>query len=467
MGVLETRIIELEALVHAMAEELAALRAENTALRAKIARLEKNSGNSSKPPSSDIVKPSKAVKKSGKKRKPGGQKGHPRHLRPPFDELQVDAIVELKLERCPDCGHELAPCSHLPQVVQQVELAPRPVVVTEYRQGRFWCENCQCHHTAPMPPEVENTGLFGPMLTTLVAYLKGRCHMSYTTVQAFFAEVLALEVSTGHLANTVRKVSNAMAPTYDALLEQLSGQSHLHLDETGAKQSGKKRWTWCFRSPDFTVFHVDESRASEVLKNLLGEKFAGVISCDFWGAYRKFARQTSAELQFCWAHLIREVKFLAGSKDKKTANYGRRLLKYIREMFSTIHRRDQLSKLVWKRRMHAHRDAILKTSQRAIPENTDAINISARLRDWSTDYFRFIETGIPPTNNLAEQSIRHVVIDRKITQGTRSDWGNRWLERFWSVLATCRQRGHNLLSFLHSCVESLLHGTAPPPILNT
>jgi hypothetical protein len=83
--------------------------------------------------------------------------------------------------------------------------------------------------------------------------------------------------------------------------------------------------------------------------------------------------------------------------------------------------------------------------------------------DWNTatDYFRFIESGLPPTNNLCEQSIRRVVIDRKVTQGTRSDWGNRWLERFWSVLSTCEQRGKNVMVFLKSCMDALILNDSP------
>ncbi|MDR1494090.1 MAG: hypothetical protein LBT05_15415 [Planctomycetaceae bacterium] len=79
--------------------------------------------------------------------------------------------------------------------------------------------------------------------------------------------------------------------------------------------------------------------------------------------------------------------------------------------------------------------------------------------------FRFIESNIPPTNNLAEQTICKVVIDRKVTQGARSDWGNRRQKRFWSVLATCEQRGANVTSFLKNCVDALLHGRTPPQLI--
>jgi len=147
------------------------------------------------------------------------------------------------------------------------------------------------------------------------------------------------------------------------------------------------------------------------------------------------------------------------------ARYGKRLLQQIQSMFTTIHRRGILTDRTWFRRMAEHREEILKEAWRRMPNNKDAINLAERLWNDRNDYFRFIETNIPPTNNLGEQAIRRVVIDRKVTQGTRSDWGNRWLERFWSVLATCEQHSTSAMSFLQSCIQSLVHGLSPPSLL--
>jgi transposase len=213
----------------------------------------------------------------------------------------------------------------------------------------------------------------------------------------------------------------------------------LHIDETGGKESGKKRWNWCLRGKKITVFFIAASRASTVLERLLGKDYAGIISCDFWGAYRKFARNSCAKLQFCWAHLIREVKFLSESAGRKAANYGKRLLAAIGGMFSTIHRRGILKERTWQARMLGHQKSIVQTAGYRVPENKEAINIAQRLQKWEEEYFGFIGSGVPATNNAAEQSIRRVVIDRKVTQGTRSGWGNRWTERFWSILSTCEQ----------------------------
>ena len=81
-------------------------------------------------------------------------------------------------------------------------------------------------------------------------------------------------------------------------------------------------------------------------------------------------------------------------------------------------------------------------------------------------YFRFLTTpGVEPTNNLAEQAIRFVVIDRLITQGTRSEKGDRWCERIWTVIATCRQQGRSVFDYLEAAVTAWFADTDPPALL--
>ena len=450
---LEKRVAELEALLKAALEEIARLNG----------LLSKNSSNSSKPPSSDIVKPPKG--KGKRKRKIGAQKGHKTNFRTPFEQHQIDQTVELALEACPKCGGELETTNEPPQKHQQVELVAKPFIVTEYQQSKYWCGKCQCHHTAKLPAEVWRGGFFGKNLIALTAYLKGRSHMSFTTLQDFYADALGIKVSRGFLTKQIRKASEALLRTYDDLVAQLKKEDHLHSDETGGKENGKRRWTWCFRTRDFTVFHIDPSRGSEVLEKILGKDFAGKISCDFFSAYRKFAKESKATLLHCWAHLIREVRFLSESKDKKVARWGERLLDAIGKMFKTIHRQDDLQCCVWFRRMQKHRESILKDAWHRLPkDNNDAWNLAVRLWNEQESYFRFIEEDLPATNNLCEQSIRRVVLNRKITQGTRSDWGNRWWERIWTILATCQQQGKNVMEFLQTAVESFLQRRSPPTL---
>ena len=137
--------------------------------------------------------------------------------------------------------------------------------------------------------------------------------MSYTSIEKFFDDVLHLDVSRGQLAKVVQKGSTALGPCYAQLQAALPEQRMLNVDETGHPECGKKLWTWGFHAPGaegFTWFHIDPSRSSEVLKEFLGETFRGVLGCDYFSAYRKFLDETGAVMQFCWAHLVRDVKFL-------------------------------------------------------------------------------------------------------------------------------------------------------------
>jgi len=466
LGNKDKRITELETQLKFALEENERLRAEIIKLKDKIDSLNKTSKNSHKPPSSDIVDSPKTGDIQNQEQKKGAKFGHKQHLRKPFDKIEVHETFVIDLKTCPVCEGKLQASNESPEVHQRIELVEKPFIVTEYIRPWYWCDYCKCFHIAKLPQEVEKSGFFGPKLIAFTAYLKGRCHMSYKTIKDFFADTFKLNVSTGFLAKQVHKASEAIAIPYNELKSHLPEEKHLHIDETGGKENGDKRWNWCFRAEKFTVFHINKSRGSEVLEKILGKDFGGIISCDFWGAYRKFSGLSLAVLQFCWAHLIREVKFFAGSGRKEVSSYGERMLVAIKMMFNTIHQRDLISEREWILRMEKHREMIMWESWEDIPDDSDVENIAERLWEWQEEYFCFIYHKIPPTNNLGEQSIRRIVIDRKITQGTRSDWGNHWMERFWSVLSTCEQQGKNVMVFLNTCIESYLHGHAPPSLLN-
>ena len=293
--------------------------------------------------------------------------------------------------------------------------------------------------------------------------------MSYTTLRDFYRDAFHLKVSTGFLAKQVRKVSDALKQPYETLVAKLPEEEHLHSDETGGKENGKKRWTWCFRAKDYTVFHVCSSRGSAVLEEHLGNDYSGIISSDFFSAYRKFQRLSQSGFQYCWSHVIREVKYFASYPVKKVSRWGGRLLAEIRKMFRVFHRleefrlaQDVKSEQRWLRKLHACKESLLWSAWYRLPAHKDVCTLAERLWNCQEDYFRFMESGVPPTNNLCEQSIRRVVIDRKITQGTRSDWGNRWSERIWTMLATCDQRRENVMECLQAWVRTFLQGYSPP-----
>lgn len=473
------RIAELEAENAALKSEVAAHRAEVAALKAEVkrlaelvARLSKNSTNSSKSPSSDMVKPPKGVSSKSpaqgkkKKRNIGGQPGHEKHEREPFAPDEIDDTRHYELSCCPCCGGGVSPRRGRARVVQQVELHPRPVEVTEHRAEGGWCRRCKRMVYAPLPASVNRGGLLGPELTALAGYLKGACHASFSTIRKYFRDVLQIRISRGQLAKVIRKVSAAMAPAYDALRAALPGERVLNIDETGHKENGRKLWTWCFRAEPYTLFKIDPSRGSEVLIDVLGEEFNGVLGCDYFSAYRKYMKDFSVELQFCLAHFIREVKFILTLPGRREKVYAERLLNALREVFALIHRRDRMSNERFQAAMAVARQNVIDAATWAPPGCKQARNLAKRFLRHGDAYFRFVTTpGVQPTNNLAEQAIRFCVIDRKITQGTRGDPGRRWCERIWTVMATCTQQGRSVFPYLRDAVSALFNGQ-PIPTLN-
>jgi transposase len=465
-AMIEEVVGPLRATIAQLEGRIAGLQAEVDRLRGENARLRKDSSTSSKPPSSDIVKPKKPLPKGGKRRRKGGQPGHEQHLRSPFPPEAVNEFLPYTLDCCPDCGGTLAPAGRPPEVLQQVEIVACPTKVTEHQGLAYWCPHCRKHHYASLPKAVEKAGLFGPRLTALVAFMKGVCHASFSTIRKFLRDVVQVKVSRGYLAKLIGKVSESLAKSYAELFERLPGEAVLNVDETGHKENGQKFWTWCFRAQVYTLFRIDKSRGSKVLVEVLGKEFNGVLGCDYFSAYRKYMRECDVLVQFCMAHLIRDVKFLLTLPAREDQAYGQRVRDALRELFAVIHRREELSAASLQKALELARDQVLLVATTRVPKSNHAQNLAKRFCDNGEAYFRFITTpGIDPTNNLAEQAIRFVVIDRHITQGTRSEKGRRWCERIWTVIATCAQQGRAVFQFLLDSVQAHLCGVPPPSLL--
>lgn len=454
---LEEKVARLEKLIEQQAARL-------KELEARLAMSSKDSSTSSKPPSSDIVKPKKAKPKGRRKRRAGGQPGHDKHERQ-FQPEDVDVQHGHTLESCPKgCCSDLLLIPEATKTYYQYELVDKPVLLHAHQVYGCYCPECDEIHYDVVPAEVRNGGLVGPRLSATIAYLKGVCHSSYTTTQSFLGEVLGVPLSTGMIAKVIGKMSGALEEPYTELWNQLPNEGTVNVDETGHKERGEKFWTWCFRPELFTLFRIDKSRGSNVLTDVLGEEFNGVLGCDYFSAYRKFMGDFDVRVQFCLAHLIRDIKFLQ-KLDKVSRSFAERLLKKIRALFRIIHRRESMTPERFQAQLEKVRKAILKIGRRP-PPRSEAMNIARRFRKHGKAYFEFITTPeIEPTNNLAEQAIRFVVIDRKVTQGTRGLSGRKWCERIWTTIATCTQQGRSVFEFLHQALSAFFQGQPAPSLL--
>ena len=446
-------------------------------LEEKLATSKKNSRNSSKPPSSDIVKPKKpkASENEGK-RKAGGQPGHPKHTRPLYTEDQIDKFHHDAYPSCPNCGGEVSLRLDLePRRVQQIEIEKMPVLKEEHRSYAVWCEECEKIHYKPFPESVVKAGLFQERITALVAYMKYVCHASFSTIRKFIRDVLGESVCRGFLRKVIAKVTSSLNDPYEELLNRIPLETVVNADETGHKDKGEKFWTWVFRAELYVLFKIDKTRSTQVLIDVLGESFNGVLGCDYFSSYQSYMRRFGTVLQFCIAHLIRDVRFLTNLPDKETKAYGERILDGIRELFEIIHNRESFSKASFRTGLEQAKHMIIAAATTNVPSLLDkngkelrrhAKNMADRFRKHGEAYFTFITTpGMDPTNNIAEQAVRFIVIDRHVSQGTRGLAGRKTAERLWTVVGTCQLQGRSAFNFILEAVHAYFHGQTSPSLL--
>ena len=455
-----------DCLIEKQAEEIKMLKEHIKVLEEKIARLEKNSSNSSKPPSSDIINPQPENKKKTK-RKIGGQKGHQKHNRPLFESSEIDQTIIHKLPAKEIRRRGLIPIEQTESALQQIDLPEKLYNVIDHRVQLYLAPNGKIIK-AKLPKDIRKAGLFSTRTMALTGYLKARGHMSYSTLQSFFVDIMGLNVCQSYLAKIcTKKLSPVLQPAYAEVGQFIRNAPVVGTDETGHKNPAyKSAWTWCQQTPDAVFFHISNSRASKVLLDILGKDYSGVITCDYFSANKKFIRLTKALVQYCWAHLIRDIKFLLTLGYKFLERWAKALLNILRKIFR-----------LWKTRRSRHFGRYKKTIEklkktflqkvRRPPDHNEAINIKDRFVDGIDKcYFLFLEReSVSPTNNLSEQAIRFVVIDRRITQGTRSWAGMRWCERAWTVVATCARHKRSVYDFFVDALNATYADTPYPKLI--
>ena len=471
-------IADLRRLVDQQAKQIAALLARVSELELQLAKALKNSSNSSKSPSSDIVKPPKKQADRRKKAKRGGQKGHQRKLREPLPPERVNESIVYEMHDADVRELGLTPTDQF-EIIQHIELLDLPIHVIEHRLRKYLDGNGKT--ILPDVPELLGQPIFGPRMLAMIGWLKSRAHCSYSTVERWMGDVLQVSVSRGYLSKLCNGViSDSLADAHEELKLAIPEQSQLGSDESSLKNNGKKHWIWCITAPLFTLFHIASTRSRSVLEELVGPDFKGFLHFDYFSANCSFAWNFDIKAQYCWAHLIRDIRFLLKHPDKKTKAWAEQLLDRSRKMFSAWHRRDEMTEAGFQRSMITHRDRFLERVRKP-PDSTEAGNLAARFAvilfqaegsdeiesyDMSKDYFRFMfAEEVEPTNNHSEQQIRHCVIDRRITQGTRSESGQRYHERMWTAIATCGKQGRSFFHFLKESIEAKANSNSAPSLL--
>jgi len=428
------------------------------------ARLNQNSTNSSKPPSSDPIGVKRRPPDPPSKKRRGGQKGHPRRLRALVPPERVASVTDCKPTECRRCGHALRGEDAEPRRHQVAELPPIEPVVNEYRLHRLCCPHCDAITCGVLPAGVPNSA-FGPRLHAALSVLTGAYRLSKRQVSQLCSDLLGLTISLGMIAKLERITADVLEQPVTELAEAVKAAEAANIDETGWREAHLKAWLWVVVTTVGVVFRIVRSRAGAVARDLLGEEPKPIIISDRFPGYEWI---TLKSRQICWAHLRRDMQAMI-DRDNDGAEVGRQLLWQSNKLFEawhkacdgTIQRSTFLQTVAWLRPMA--RSSLERGSRCACDKTAATCGELLRLWDCLWTFTRV--DGVEPTNNAAERALRHAVIWRRISGGTDSERGSRFVERMLSVVATCRQQGTGALGYLTRCHQARLGGHPIPSLI--
>ena len=451
---------EIRALVRAIIDHYEQQLAE---LKAELAGLRKTPQNSSLPPSSQHPHAKPPIAKPRSKKKSGGQPGHPKRERALIPTEQCSEVVSRKPAACRRCGGQLTGNDPLPLRHQVWELPEVKPLVTEYQLHRLFCPGCGVTTCGRLPPGVPASQA-GPRLVALTALLMGCFRQSKRRVALFLEQVLGQPCSPGWVVKLQKQATAALQSPYDQLAKQLPTEDQLGIDETPTKEGSAKAWLWGFVATTFTVFAIRTSRAATILGDLLTEQFSGVVNCDRAKMYWCLGR-----LQWCWAHLKRDFQALIDDQDQQVKRLGRDLMRPTKAMFRhwARYRDGTITRRGFERLMKPIRREVEALLLRGLfSGNARLMGMCQELYDHRDWLWAFVEIeGLEPTNNASERALRHAVIWRKLSFGTQSAHGSRFVETMLTVVETCRQQSRNTFAFITAAVQAHFSDQSAPGLL--
>jgi transposase len=468
---------------------------QGEALRSLANRLLEDSTTSSRPPSSDDPyrrgereKPTSAgpnggdeanapSAQPGKTGKPGKKKAGKRSGSKGFwrsQRIVTSADAPHAPTACAACGAALGPdlkrrCVGAHDSLELARgLMSLQVTATKHV---YFAMRCPCGHETVAGPgvgarsEIEGRRrnlqlsercLVGPMLATFIAALSVRFRLSRRKIQEFLHDWLGLELGAATINRCVHEFGLASEPVVEQLIQDVRAAEIVHIDETPWHQQGKLRWMWVATTALATIFRIG-SRCKEELTELIGEAFLGWLVTDGYVAYRDHPRR-----QRCLAHLIRKGLALAAGYYGSGSGFGRDLVRDLRRLIERVHDGEDaqtpavkrlMARLKWNCQCNRNED------EKKVRELAGEI-----LNDWNAIVAFVFDPALPPTNNDAERALRHAVIARRISFGTRTAEGSRFYAAALSVIDTCRKRGVDTWAYACGLIAAARAGLPAPAI---
>jgi hypothetical protein len=444
---LEEEVVALRAEVASLKEQLAQALGVIAQLQAELDKYRKEPPSFIKP---NTPKPKDNADKQPRRKRAKEQNGARRR------EQNPTQTVEHRVQECPTCAY---PLQH-PQLAlrrQVIELPPPPTVeVIEHQLYKGWCPRCEkWHHShVDLSAQVIGQSRMGVRIASLIAYLRTSLRMPVRLIREYLQTMHNLLISTGEIVDLLHRVAHTEKVQQEAasIKERVRKSPIVHGDETGWREGGQNGYIWGFFTPDGERYYeYDKSRGGAVVKRILGSQFGGTLVTDFYVAYNDLP----CEHQRCWAHLLRDLHELKEEhrEDQQVLSWATQLRRLYDQAQDAVQGKGRWGR--WpptqKQREMLYIELVEGVAQLSGPYSNakehsahPCHTLSKRLMLHQDSLFRFVlQEGLSADNNLAERSIRPVVVMRKVSGGTQSERGSRTRMTLASLFGTWRAKGLN------------------------
>lgn len=380
--------------------------------------------------------------------------------------VKISETKEAKLHGCPECGGRL-------QSIRKQEQFVTDIPVVEVKTTRFvtysgYCTDCHRRVRSQHPEQTSQaTGaagvMVGPRAKALAADLKHRLGVSYGKISEVLKDAFGLQVSRSGWCQADQKLARTARPIYEELLEAIRQCSVVNVDETGWRIGTLSAWLWVFTHRDLTVYTIRANRSSDVVLDILGDHFSGILTSDGLLSYDD-RRLKDWLKQKCLSHLLKDLKEMNETKTGRALHFACQATALLQEALALKREKTRLSSRTFSQRaqdLEDRLDRLIASSRRF--SDADNARFAKRLRKHRPHLLRFLYIDdLEPTNNLAERMLRPAVITRKTNGCNRSKDGATAHSVLSSVLVTCHQQSIPVLDYL---VQLQQFGSTPPSLV--
>jgi hypothetical protein len=436
----DIRIQELEAENQALRQrvaELEPLRALVIALQQRVEELQRTAARQAAP----FRRKDKKKKPPDQHKLPGRRQGHTPSFRPP--PKQIDDNVDMRLDQCPGCGGSV---THVQPCVQYIEDIPviRPHVtkLTTYVGHCSCCGEVRSVHPLQVSTACGAAGThLGRRALSLAAWLNKHLGLTMRKTCRVLHDLSGLHLTPGGLSQALERMAHKLSPTFESLIHDLRNQPAVWADETSWWVGGPGWWLWTFTTPEMTVYRVDRSRGRDVVFDILGTEFKGVLTSDCLATYENLP----FKMQKCYAH---HLKAISEAAEDHPSAYLDQLRGLLRAAITLQALRQDLPPPEWTEKRQRLEDRADELLLRTTPP-LGAAQVAERLKKRRQWLFTFLDDpALEATNNRAERSLRPAVIARKLSCGNKTESGKRTWEVLTSLAATCHQRSQDFAEFI-------------------